>query len=890
MKTKITIEIVLFLAIVILCIYRVEAQTATYGSGALNNSGSCTPAGNSGNCSDTYIGQGAGISCNSASGANTAVGYKALFSNAFANCNIAIGDSALYSQNYNISGADYSTFNIAVGNGSLFSNQPGNYYDPANPTFNYGFKNVAVGYNALYYNTSGYGNTATGHKSLYHNIKGNGNTAIGYHSLFNNTYAHSNTAIGDSALYSQSYQNGQLGWGTFNVAVGNGALYKNNPTSTSPINGIQNTATGYQALYNNIIGSYNTAAGYRALYSNTVSGNTAIGYSALKGNSSGTNNCAVGLGALQYNNSGNSNTANGYAALYKNVGGNYNTAMGWYSLSENTYGNGATAIGYGAIYYAYNGSSFTNCNIAVGYEALMGHNTSTPNPDPSWNTGNYNTALGYQTLYSNSAASNNVAIGYHTLFSQTWPGSPIQTYPTNNVAVGNEALYHNNPDNWDDGKLNTAVGYQALYENTTGPDNTATGAYALFNNLNGSNNTANGYLSLYSNQNGGSNTAIGDGALQQNTTIGLNSGIGNTALGVLAGQTNTIECNNTCIGYCADIPATYNDCTFLGYIGGGLPMISTSDQIQLGSTSITQINANVSGLTQGSDRRIKNNIKEDVPGLPFIKLLKPVTFNYNIHIENSILGYPTKTIIIPETLDTLGNIVTPSSTITSIDTAFWNGKYDIENIVQTGLIAQQVDSAAMQIGYDFNGIKRPNNANQLYGLNYTQFVIPLIKGEQELSKTNDSLKKCLNTIDSLMNQLKNKDSLLTGTVINLMTAVANCCTHGATNKSINNTDNNDSLRNILNFKLTLSEEPVLGDAQPNPNSGNTQIPYFLPNNIIDAQIIFTDILGKLLLKESLQPGYGLMNIDTWDLPSGIYTYSMLIDGKIFDSKKMIRNK
>jgi len=40
----------------------------------------------------------------------------------------------------------------------------------------------------------------------------------------------------------------------------------------------------------------------------------------------------------------------------------------------------------------------------------------------------------------------------------------------------------------------------------------------------------------------------------------------------------------------------------------------------------------------------------------------------------------------------------------------------------------------------------------------------------------------------------------------------------------------------------------------------------------------------------LQSGYGLLNIDTQELPTGIYSYSLVVDGKVIDNKKMIRNK
>lgn len=83
---------------------------------------------------------------------------------------------------------------------------------------------------------------------------------------------------------------------------------------------------------------------------------------------------------------------------------------------------------------------------------------------------------------------------------------------------------------------------------------------------------------------------------------------------------------------------------------------------------------------------------------------------------------------------------------------------------------------------------------------------------------------------------------------------------------------------------------VLGDAQPNPNSGSTQIPYYIPENTNGAKIIFTDLLGRIMEEKQLQAGYGLMKIDTRDLPSGVYSYSIVINDRVVDTKKMMKSK
>ncbi|MEK7638491.1 MAG: hypothetical protein AAB375_03655, partial [Patescibacteria group bacterium] len=73
-----------------------------------------------------------------------------------------------------------------------------------------------------------------------------------------------------------------------------------------------------------------------------------------------------------------------------------------------------------------------------------------------------------------------------------------------NTANGYQALYSNTT-----GYKNTANGFQALNANTVGIYNTANGAYALYANTTGTQNTANGYAALYSNTTGYYNTANG---------------------------------------------------------------------------------------------------------------------------------------------------------------------------------------------------------------------------------------------------------------------------------------------------------------------------------------------------------------------------------------------
>ena len=46
-------------------------------------------------------------------------------------------------------------------------------------------------------------------------------------------------------------------------------------------------------------------------------------------------------------------------------------------------------------------------------------------------------------------------------------------------------------------------------------------------------------------------------------------------------------------------------------------------------------------------------------------------------------------------------------------------------------LAQEVEKAANESVYDFDGVHKPKNDHDLYSLSYAQFVVPLVKAVQE---------------------------------------------------------------------------------------------------------------------------------------------------------------
>jgi hypothetical protein len=168
---------------------------------------------------------------------------------------------------------------------------------------NAGNQLTAMGWRALYANTTGYANTAIGTTAMTSNTRGNNNTAIGADALFSNTTGITNTAIGLYASRSNTT-------GAGNVSLGV-------DTNIYNTTGNGNTAAGTQALYHNTIGVENAAVGLYALRGGPQS----------FGNGTSQSYCsALGAYAL-YEGGGLMNAAIGYGAGLKNTGNN-NTYLG----------------------------------------------------------------------------------------------------------------------------------------------------------------------------------------------------------------------------------------------------------------------------------------------------------------------------------------------------------------------------------------------------------------------------------------------------------------------------------------------------------------------------------------------------------------------------------
>jgi len=405
-----------------------------------------------------------------------------------------------------------------------------------------------------------------------------------------------------------------------------------------------------------------------------------------------------------------------------------------------------TGIGYNSLYSNTTGYY----NTALGYRSLYSNTT-----------GYYNTALGDYSLYTNTTGYSNTALGYRSLYSNTSGRA--------NTALGDYSLYTNTT-----GYSNTALGYRSLYSNTTGAQNTALGDYSLYTNTTGYSNTALGYRSLYSNTTGAQNTALGDYSLYTNTT-----GYANTVLGSFAGayqadgntaltdpensiyigynakgkdnnDNNSIVIGYNAIGLGANTVVLGNDSIVTTALKGsvGIGVTAPTYRLQLPNTANNAGKGQANAWVTYSDISLKENIQTISGGLDKIMALRGVTFD-------------------------------------------WKG----QGVASSGFIAQEVEPIIPDlVSTDINGIKSLD-----YG-RFTPYLVEAIK-EQQLQ-----IQTAYNRIEQLENINENKIISITTPGWYRISKLDTNDDHS--NIKINNTSIGSSQNIILSIDSTLNNQNI----------------------------------------------------------------------------------
>ncbi len=557
----------------------------------------------------------------------------------------------------------------------------------------------------------------------------------------------------------------------------------------------------------------------------------------------GTNNVFIGSNAGQDNTTGINNTFIGADAGISNTTNN-NTFIGSQAGNKNNDGTGNTFIG---VNTGFNNIAASN-NTFIGFQAGLINGLT--------GGGDSNTFIGALSGLSNRAGAFNTFIGF-----QAGNKNDLGNF---NSFIGNDAGSKNTI-----GNFNTFIGYNAGIENTTAQSNVFIGHEA------GKNCTEHG--------NGGAATSASG-----NTMVGTNAGINTTLgtqnvfLGAAAGSGNTFGDSNVFLGYETGSSAANGSFqTFVGHNVNALVGVSAENSFAIGqNTMVTAPNAgilgNVSTQKVGStvnwssisDGRFKKKIKEDVKGLDFILQLRPVT--YQIQAEKLYNFTKNDQVATARASSSHTPLVNETSAILKKALA------EKSKITYSGFVAQEVEKAANKSGFNFSGVVKPHNDKDPYGIRYAEFTVPLVKATQEQQIIIEDLK--------LENQEQQQELVAQRKALRQlqqeMQAYKTLLDELIANKTTNPKRDNQTL--ILERKASLSQN------HPNPFQQQTIVNYFIPKNVQRAKLRVMTVDGKVVGNINIDgKGEGQTTIETATYPSGIYYYALVLDGQIFETKRMV---
>ncbi len=601
-----------------------------------------------------------------------------------------------------------------------------------------GIGNTYVGHAAGQSSFEGSENTVVGSNAGQSIIDGGSNTIMGYFAARDLVTGNSNVALGASA--------GQnLGSGSNNTLIGTVA-------GRSLSSGDSNTVVGRSAGRNLGVLDANILIGFAAgrdlqnLAGDTDGQNLYIGNRSGEQLESAQRNVFIGhnvarsddfskITAAQASVEGHVFIGHGAVEFDQNIsrGNNPDVVIG-FSASPYNAGGGSVIIGTNA------GSQFASApgNFAISSNnTIIGENAVSTGSGSNSSAMNAITALGQGAGRAANDIANTVIIGYRAGANANGAqGSVLIGVDAGDEAAANiTAVGFKAGQNLGEAENTTCLGQNAGFANTndfSGDDNTCIGAFAGHRlnetTLSGGPNPSNFYAATR-------NTLVGTYAGkwceygEDNTFIGYNAGHDGTATPVAPNTGPTYRTqygrHNTFVGSGAGISAqesnvqksnSFWNATAIGYQA----LVDDDDMVRLGNDDITVIEGQVT-FSATSDGRLKQNVQDyNQLGLNFIRELRPVSYKFNSHVENS------------------GFDAAPT---------------------YNGFIAQEVEASLNRLKLEFSGLLTPGDGpgeRRHYALRYSEFVVPLVNAVQELDARNQQLESSVEQLASENAELKAK--------------------------------------------------------------------------------------------------------------------------------------
>jgi len=232
-----------------------------------------------------------------------------------------------------------------------------------------------------------------------------------------------------------------------------------------------------------------------------------------------------------------------------------------------------------------------------------------------------------------------------------------------------------------------------------------------------------------------------------------------------------------------------------------------------------------------SDQTVKTNVQNLTGSLVKVKQMRGVTYEWNTTAQSTM---------------------------------------NLDSLTHIGFIAQEINTIEPLLTFV--------DDSSLMHVNYDRVVPMLVESIKELD----------NTIAAKDSIIEYKDSILDYRLTVLEAALNACCS----NHSMQSNGGSQT-QSIAQTTVDLKDGQsiVLEQNVPNPFAEQTTINYFLPDNVVKAQVLFYNALGRLIQSTELsQKGKGQLNVFASDLSNGIYSYTLVVDGKIIETKKMVKQQ
>lgn len=184
------------------------------------------------------------------------------------------------------------------------------------------------------------------------------------------------------------------------------------------------------------------------------------------------------------------------------------------------------------------------------------------------------------------------------------------------------------------------------------------------------------------------------------------------------------------------------------------------------------------------------------------------------------------------------------------DTADLKGK--------VGFIAQEVQTILP------NQVKYLSETD-MYTLDYVSMIPYLVKAFQETYAENESLRDEVEELREAMELLREQLS------------------------TSQNMPKNKAPKPGKSEKEAGAKQAMLYQNMPNPFSERTTISYELPEGVSSAKILIHSLDGQLIKTYSLSvnAGLGYISVDAGMLSPGMYTYSLSVNNRMVDTKRMV---